>query len=158
MEENEKTLEEEKNDERVDEKVEDHFDYKKAREERIIKSTEKRILKDLGVDSFEFVKQRLKEHENLANELKRQKDNGRKLAVYASGFDDEYIDFVTYDVSKKMKDGEEFDVALEKYKKNHSQYLRENKQKTITTPNFENKPNKYSMNSIMNDFIRGNRR
>ena len=148
------SLEEEK----ADERVEDHFDYKKAREERIIKSTEKRILKDLGVDSFEFVKQRLKEHESLANELKHQKDKGRKLAVYAAGFDDEYIDFVSYDVSKKMKDGEEFDVALEKYKKNHSQYLRENKQKTITTPNFENKPNKYSMNSIMNDFIRGNRR
>lgn len=145
--------------ERNDEKEkEPEFDYKKAREERIIKSTEKRILKELGVDSFEFVKQKLKEHENISNELKQQKDNGKKLAVYAAGFDDEYIDFVSYDVSKKLKDGEEFSVALEKYKKNHSQYLRDSKNKILQTPNFENKTNKYSMNSIMNDFIRGNRR
>lgn len=134
------------------------FDYKKAREERIIKSTEKRILKDLGTDSFESIKQKLKDYENISNELKQQKDNGKKLAVYAAGFDDEYIDFVSYDVSKKQKDGEDFDTALKKYKEKHSQYLRESKQKTMPTPNFENKPNKYSMNSVMNDFIRGTRR
>ena len=35
------------------------FDYRKAREERIIRNTERRILKDLGEHSFEEIKEKL---------------------------------------------------------------------------------------------------
>ena len=43
------------NDENTIEKIKEDtkFDYRKALEERIIRNTEKRILKDLGADSFD---------------------------------------------------------------------------------------------------------
>ena len=49
------------------------FDYRKAREERITKSTERRILKELGEDSFEAVKNKLKDALNFKSELEKER-------------------------------------------------------------------------------------
>ena len=59
------------------------FDYRKAREERIIRNTEKRILKDLGADSFDSIKETLKNHRSVLKELEDQRNNGRKLNVFS---------------------------------------------------------------------------
>lgn len=79
---------------------EDNFDYKKAREERITKSTERRILKELGEDSFEAVKNKLKDALNFKSELEKERINGHKLKVLESGFDSKYLDFIVYEVSR----------------------------------------------------------
>ena len=60
---------------------EDHFDYKKAREERITRSTERRILKELGEDSFESIKGKLQEALNIKAELEKERINGQKLKI-----------------------------------------------------------------------------
>lgn len=141
------------------EKVEDHqvqFDYKKAREDRIIRSTEKRILRELGEESFESIKTKLEEKLKLQKELELQKSNGLKLNVYSQGFDDQFVDFVAHDVSKKLKEGETFEEALKKYKKDHPQFLRNtSKIKFNTTPDFENSSKTHSSHQKMNDFFRG---
>lgn len=132
------------------------FDYRKAREERIIRNTEKKILKELGVESFDSVKETLKNHRNVLKELEAQRNNGRKLNVFSEGFDDQFVDFVTHDVSTHMKENENFEDALKKYKKEHPQFLRGNsKVQFNTSPTFENKPVTQSTHSKMNDFFRG---
>lgn len=132
------------------------FDYRKAREERIIRNTEKKILKELGVESFDSVKETLKNHRNILKELEAQRNNGRKLNVFSEGFDDQFVDFVTHDVSTHMKENENFEDALKKYKKEHPQFLRGNsKVQFNTSPTFENKPVSQSTHSKMNDFFRG---
>lgn len=132
------------------------FDYRKAREERIIRSTEKRILRDLGEESFEAVKNKLEEKINMQKELDLQKNNGLKLNVYSQGFDDQFVDFVAHDVSKKLKEGETFEEALKRYKKDHPQFLRStNKIKFNTTPDFEKSQYSHSSHQKMNDFFRG---
>ena len=60
------------------------FDYRKAREERIIRNTEKKILKELGVESFDSVKETLKNHRNVLKELEAQRNNGRKFGSHGS--------------------------------------------------------------------------
>lgn len=136
--------------------VDQHFDYRKAREERIIRSTEKRILKDLGEESFEDIKLKLEEKQKLQKELELQKTNGLKLNVYSQGFDDQFVDFIAHDVSKKLKDGETFEDALKRYKKDHPQFLRAStKIKFNTSPDFENKQYTHSSHQMMNDFFRG---
>lgn len=132
------------------------FDYRKAREERIIRNTEKKILKELGVESFDSVKETLKNHRNVLKELEAQRNNGRKLNVFSEGFDDLFVDFVTHDVSTHLKENENFEDALKKYKKEHPQFLRGNsKVQFNTSPTFENKPVTQSTHSKMNDFFRG---
>lgn len=135
---------------------EGRFDYRKAREERIVRNTEKRILKDLGEDSFESIKNKLRDHIEIQKELELQRDNGNKLNVYSAGFDDQFVDFVTHDVKMHQKEGENFSEALSKYKKNHPQFLRTtNKIKFNTTLDLENKPFNKSYHDKMNDFFRG---
>lgn len=132
------------------------FDYRKAREERIIRNTEKKILKELGAESFDSVKETLKNHRNVLKELEAQRNNGRKLNVFSEGFDDQFVDFVTHDVSTHLKENENFEDALKKYKKEHPQFLRGNsKVQFNTSPTFENKPVSQSTHSKMNDFFRG---
>lgn len=143
--------------EKQEETEQPSFDYRKAREERIIRNTEKRILKDLGEESFESIKEKLNEKVKIQKELDEQKNNGRKLNVYSQGFDDKFVDFVTHDVCSKIKDGETFEEALKKYKKDHPQFLRETKkiQFTNSSADFENNPIKYSNSNRMNNFFRG---
>lgn len=133
----------------------EEFDYRKAREERIIRNTEKRILKDLGADSFDDVKERLKQNINMSKELETQKDNGRKLSVFSAGFDDQFVDFVAHEVNKLKKEDENFEDALQKYKKNHSQFLRNTKIQMSTSPDFESKTKINSNHDLMNELIRG---
>lgn len=149
---NESTVEEEN----TQIKGQNNFDYRKVREDRIVRNTEKRILKDLGESSFESVKDKLKNHVDVLKELEIQKDNGRKLNVYSAGFDDQFVDFVTHDVKIHQKEGEEFTEALAKYKKNHPQFLRQ-KQKIQfnTSPDLESRSFTDSYHSKMNDFFRG---
>lgn len=136
--------------------AEGRFDYRKAREERIVRNTEKRILKELGEDSFESIKNKLRDHIEIQKELELQRDNGNKLNVYSAGFDDQFVDFVTHDVKMHQKEGENFSEALSKYKKNHPQFLRTtNKIKFNTTLDLENKPFTKSYHDKMNDFFRG---
>lgn len=131
------------------------FDYRKLREDRVIKNTEKRILKELGESSFENIKAKLKSQVELQKELDIQKNNGRKLNVYSAGFDDQFVDFVAHDVGKNLKEDEKFEDALTKYKKNHPQFLRGNsKIQFSTAPDFENKPNTQSFNQKMNEFFK----
>lgn len=146
------------NDENTIEQIKEDtkFDYRKAREERIIRNTEKKILKELGVESFDSVKETLKNHRNILKELEAQRNNGRKLNVFSEGFDDQFVDFVTHDVSTHLKENENFEDALKKYKKEHPQFLRGNsKVQFNTSPTFENKPVSQSTHSKMNDFFRG---
>ena len=91
-----------KNDNTVQETTEkeDHFDYKKAREERITRSTERRILKELGEDSFESIKGKLQEALNIKAELEKERINGQKLKILESGFDNKYLDFIVYEINK----------------------------------------------------------
>lgn len=132
------------------------FDYRKAREERLIKSTEKRILKELGEDSFESIKNKLLAKVELEKELKNQIDNGRKLKVYSEGFDDKFVDFVAHEVFTHKKENEDFSEALKSYKKNNPQFLRSNKiEFNRSSADFENRSHKYSSNQQMNDFFRG---
>lgn len=132
------------------------FDYKKAREERIIRSTEKKILRELGEDSFENVKTKLQEKLKIQKELELQKNNGLKLHVYSQGFDDQFVDFVAHDVNSNLKEGETFEEALKKYKKDHPQFLRNTtKIKFNTTPDFEKQQYSSSSHQRMNDFFRG---
>lgn len=146
------------NDENTIEQIKEDtkFDYRKAREERIIRNTEKRILKDLGADSFDSIKETLKNHRSVLKELEDQRNNGRKLNVFSEGFDDQFVDFVTHDVGTHLKENEKFEDALKKYKKEHPQFLRGNsKVQFNTSPTFENKPITQSNHSKMNDFFRG---
>lgn len=134
---------------------EEHFDYKKAREDRIVRNTEKRILKDLGVESFDYVKEKLKQNEDMFKELETQRDNGIKLSVYSAGFDDQFVDFVAHEIKKIKKDDEKIEDVLDKYKKKHSQFLRSTKVQVNSSPDFETKHRTGSSHSMMNDFIRG---
>ena len=59
----------ENNDKKI---VEEHFNYRKAREDRIIRNTENRILRDLGVDSLETAKERIKDNLRLSKELESE--------------------------------------------------------------------------------------
>ena len=68
-----------------EESDQEKFDYKKAREERLIKNTEKKILKDLGVISFEDAKAKISQNEELEKELALQRNNAKKLMTYKSG-------------------------------------------------------------------------
>lgn len=142
----------ENNDKKI---VEEHFNYRKAREDRIIRNTENRILRDLGVDSLETAKERIKDNIRLSKELEVERENGRKLSVYTAGFDDQFVDFVAHEVNKNLKENEKFEDALEKYKKKHSQFLRSTKIQVNSSPDFENKHRITSSHNIMNDFIRG---
>lgn len=142
----------ENNDKKI---VEEHFNYRKAREDRIIRNTENRILRDLGVDSLETAKERIKDNIRLSKELEVEKENGRKLSVYTAGFDDQFVDFVAHEVNKNLKENEKFEDALDKYKKKHSQFLRSTKIQVNSSPDFENKHKITSPHNIMNDFIRG---
>lgn len=135
--------------------VEEHFNYRKMREERIIRNTENRILRDLGVDSLETAKERIKDNIRLSRELETEKENGRKLSVYTAGFDDQFVDFVAHEVNKNLKENEKFEDALEKYKKKHSQFLRSTKIQVNSSPDFENKHRITSSHDVMNNFIRG---
>lgn len=130
---------------------EEHFDYKKAREERIARSTERKILKELGEDSFESVKGKLKEVLNIKQELEKEKINGQKLKILESGFDNKYLDFIVYEINKTR--GEEpFDESLNKFKENNKQYLK--RAKIInTSPNFENNNKNSDVHLRMNDFL-----
>lgn len=133
------------------------FDYRKAREERIIRNTERRILKDLGEHSFEEIKEKLKSRANAIKELETQKNNGRKFNVLSSGFDDQFVDFIVHDITRSLKDGASFDDALEKYKKTHPQFLRNSPKGPMinTAPTFENNQVSVSSHARMNDFFRG---
>lgn len=142
----------ENNDKKI---VEEHFNYRKAREDRIIRNTENRILRDLGVDSLETAKERIKDNIRLSKELEVERENGRKLSVYTAGFDDQFVDFVAHEVNKNLKENEKFEDALDKYKKKHSQFLRSTKIQVNSSPDFENKHRITSSHNIMNDFIRG---
>lgn len=142
----------ESNDKKI---VEEHFNYRKAREDRIIRNTENRILRDLGVDSLETAKERIKDNIRLSKELEVERENGRKLSVYTAGFDDQFVDFVAHEVNKNLKENEKFEDALDKYKKKHSQFLRSTKIQVNSSPDFENKHKITSSHNIMNDFIRG---
>lgn len=144
--------------EKIDEdiKEESKFDYRKAREERIIRNTEKRILKELCEDSFEDIKEKLESYKETLKELESQKENGRKLNVFSAGFDDKFVDFVTHEVSKTMGENDKFEDVLKKYKQEHPQFLKDTSKLQFTTsPDFESKPIKQSNHSKMNDFFRG---
>jgi hypothetical protein len=130
---------------------EDNFDYKKAREERITKSTERRILKELGEDSFEAVKNKLKDALNFKSELEKERINGHKLKVLESGFDSKYLDFIVYEVSR-TKGEDSFDDCLAKFKENNKQYLKRNKI-INTSPNLENNNTTLDVHHRMNDFL-----
>lgn len=130
---------------------EDHFDYKKAREERITRSTERRILKELGEDSFESIKGKLQEALNIKAELEKERLNGQKLKILESGFDNKYLDFIVYEINK-TRGKESFDDCLAKFKENNKQYLKRNKI-INTSPNLESNSKSTDAHLRMNDFL-----
>lgn len=142
-----------------EEQKEEQFDYKKAREERITKSTEKRILKDLGEESFESIKNKLKRNKELEEELSKQINNGKILSSYKAGIDDKFVDYVTYEVNKKLKPDQKFEDALKAYTKDNPQFLRSTPSVSFkTSPNFEDQNvNKFNSNNWMNNFLRGDK-
>ena len=140
-----------KNDNTVQETTEkeDHFDYKKAREERITRSTERRILKELGEDSFESIKGKLQEALNI--KLENERINGQKLKILESGFDNKYLDFIVYEINKTRGE-ESFDDCLTKFKENNKQYLKRNRI-INTSPNLESNNKSTDAHLRMNDFL-----
>jgi len=130
---------------------EDHFDYKKAREERITRSTERRILKELGEDSFESIKGKLQEALNIKAELEKERINGQKLKILESGFDNKYLDFIVYEINKTRGE-ESFDDCLTKFRENNKQYLKRNKI-INTSPNLESNSKSTDAHLRMNDFL-----
>ena len=84
------------------------FDYRKARDERIAKNTEKRILRDLGAETIDEVKAKIKESIETQKKLFNECENGKKLCAFREGVDKMFVDYVTYEVGKSLKDGEKF--------------------------------------------------
>ena len=140
-----------------EESDQEKFDYKKAREERLIKNTEKKILKDLGVISFEDAKAKISQNEELEKELALQRNNAKKLMTYKSGVDDAFVDYVSYEVNKNLKEGEKFEEALKKFTKDNPQFLKNSSNiKFNSSPDFETpKTIKFNPNKWMNKFLRG---
>lgn len=133
------------------------FDYRKAREERLIKNTEKRILRDLGVNSFEDAKNLISKSEELEKELDFQRDNHQKIKAYKAGIDDKFVDYVTYEVKRSLKENQKFEDVLKEFTKKNPQYLRNfSNIKFNSSPDFESSKNiKFNPNKWMNSFLRG---
>lgn len=133
------------------------FDYRKARDERIARNTEKRILKDLGVDTIDEVKTKLKESIEIQKKLFNECENGKKLCAFREGVDKSFVDYVTYEVSKNLKDGENYEKKLKSFLKDNPQFT--NTKPTISfssSPNLEdNKVLNLKGNYWMNNFLRG---
>lgn len=133
------------------------FDYRKARDERIARNTEKRILRDLGADTIEEVKAKIKESIETQKKLFNECENGKKLCAFREGVDKIFVDYVTFEVGKSLKDGEKFEEKMKSFIKSHPQFLnRTTNVKFSSSPNLEdNKVLKFKSNYWMNNFLRG---
>ncbi len=133
------------------------FDYRKARDERIARNTEKRILRDLGAETIEEVKAKIKESIETQKKLFNECENGKKLCAFREGVDKNFVDYVTYEVSKSLKDDEKFEDKLKSFVKSHPQFLGGNNGvKFSSSPNLEDsKTLKLKSNYWMNNFLRG---
>lgn len=133
------------------------FDYRKARDERIARNTEKRILKDLGAESIDEVKTKLKESIETQKQLFKECENGKKLCAFREGIDKQFVDYVVYTVSKNLKEGEKFEDAIKKFAKDNCQFVNSTpKVKFSSSPDLENnRVIKFNGNRWMNNFLRG---
>lgn len=133
------------------------FDYRKARDERIARNAEKKILKALGTDTIGEAVEKIK----LASELKKQqelaRERGNKLSAFIEGVDKQFVDYVSYEVQNSLKDGEKFEDKLKSFVKSHPQFLGGNNGvKFSSSPNLEDsKTLKLKSNYWMNNFLRG---
>lgn len=133
------------------------FDYRKVRDERIARNTEKRILRDLGAETIEEAKAKIKESIETQKKLFNECENGKKLCAFREGVDKMFVDYVTYEVGKSLKDGEKFEEKMKSFIKSHPQFLtRTTNVKFSSSPNLEdNKVLKFKSNYWMNNFLRG---
>lgn len=133
------------------------FDYRKARDERVAKNTEKRILRDLGADTIDEVKAKLQESIETQKKLFNECENGKKLCVFREGVEKMFVDYVTYAVSKDLKDGESFEKKLKVFLKENPQFAGDRPRVSFnSSPNLEdNKTIKLKGNYWMNNFLRG---
>lgn len=118
---------------------------------------------------YEDANKKISEFSNVQNELdtlktkndelsklyENSKVDGYKLAASRRGIDDDFIDFVTYTVLKKVDENTDFNTALEEFVKDNKKYMASNPKLTLsTTPNVESKADFHNVNEIMNNFIR----
>ena len=131
------------------------FDYRKARDERVAKNTEKRILRDLGADTIDEVKAKLQESIETQKKLFNECENGKKLCVFREGVEKIFVDYVTYEVSKDLKDGESFEKKLKVFLKENPQFAGYKSRVSFnSSPNLEdNKTIKLKGNYWMNNFL-----
>lgn len=94
-------------------------------------------------------------NQELSKLYEDSKVDGYKLAVSKRGVDDDFIDFVTDTVLKKVDGNTDFNTALESFIKDNKKYMSSNPKLTLsTTPTAESKADFNSINEIMNKFIR----
>lgn len=139
------------------------FDYRKEREERVKRRTEKAFLNEFGANSIDEIKEKLgaiddykKQVDELRAEVNNSKINGYKVEVLKNGFDEKFVDFIVYSLKDKVNENEDFSTVLSKFKGENSQFLRSsNPIKYSTAPNFETSPSVKDSHSRMNAFFSG---
>lgn len=98
------------------------------------------------------------ENENISKLYKESKINEYKLSTLKSGVDEKFVDFVTSEVMKGLKEDITFSDALDSYNKQNPQYVNYSKQgiKLSTTPIMQNQTEaNFKTNNYVNDLIRG---
>lgn len=139
------------------------FDYRKEREERVKRRTEKAFLNEFGANSIDEIKEKLgavdtykNQIEELKKEVNTSKINGYKVEVLKNGFDEKFVDFIVYSLKDKVNESEDFSSVLSKFKEENSQFLRNsNTIKYSTAPNFETGSSVKDTHCRMNDFFSG---
>lgn len=133
------------------------FDYRKARDERIARNAEKKILKALGTDTIVEAVEKIKLASELKNQQELARERGNKLSAFIEGVDKQFVDYVSYEVQNSLKDGEKFEDKLKSFVKSHPQFVSgHNGVKFSSSPNLEDsKTSKLKSNYWMNNFLRG---
>lgn len=130
----------------------------KHRLERAKDQGVKQVLSELGVTSIDEAKEIYKKLEETTKEYKQMKlevDKSKvyrnKLQVLENGFDERFADFIAYEVGK----AEDFSKELEKFKKEHPQYLKKQDLaiKYNTSPNFESNYQNGDISKRFNEII-----
>ena len=133
----------------------DNFKY---RLERAKEQGVKQVLQDLGVESIDEVKEiyrKLEETTKNYQKMKTEADKARnyeqKLEVLKSGFDEKFVDYITYELGKSGN----FSESLQKFKKDNPQYLKKQETgiKYSTSPNFENNYKSKDISKRFNEVI-----
>ena len=133
----------------------DNFKY---RLERAKEQGVKQVLQDLGVTSIDEVKEiyrkleeTTKNYQQMKTEADKAKNYEQKFQVLKSGFDEKFVDYITYELGKSKN----FSESLQKFKKDNPQYLKKQETgiKYSTSPSFENHYQNKDISKRFNEVI-----